>query len=538
MGIKNKTHIIMAVWGQDYLNAFLNVSLPSQLSPGNLPALEKMDGIQYNIFTTEEDGAIIRQHPAFTRLASLVKTEIIFFKRIAGEDKFAPLMRLHNQAIKKADLENAALIFLSPDFVLSDGTLGRLIQLKKEGYRAVLLLTLRLIRETFIPDLLSNFPPGEDQSITIAPRELSRIALGHLHPIEQTYYWKKKLSSFPIHAYWPVDDEGLVARCFFLHPIMVNPLIKFIFPKITIDADYLDLVCPDYSKIYFVRDSDEIACFELTGQSVPDANAKDPPLKASAWSCAKWSKIHANPVFASPLHHYCFQVPIRIHREKFSPKWMRQENVSRRIARRVKWFLLILRRSFGPADFYYLFFSARHLKDTKGQSRSRRFLHVDLSGKISDLGWGKAEQNHQGQKWRWIGPDGRARLSLPLKKNHSGYLLKTHIHTALGRSIYELKVEVRGFPAIDPQIIKRGDKFWHCCCLPNQALNDDGSLVEITYHLDNGEISPQIALSQVICKPLIFSPGDLYRIYRRRFGQFLRKYLPRKTVNKLEKKIG
>jgi hypothetical protein len=531
MDLKNKIHIIMAVWGLDYLDMFLNVSLPSQLSPGNLPALEQMDGIQYNIFTTEEDAAIIRRHPAFSRLASMVKTEIIFFNRIAGDDKFAPLMRLHNQAIKMADLENAALIFLSPDFVLSDGTLSRLIHLKKEGYRAVLLLTLRLIRETFIPDLLASYPPGDDQSITIAPRELSKVALGHLHPIEQSYVWGKKLSSFPIHAYWPVDYEGLIARCFFLHPIMVNPLIKFISPQITVDADYIDLVCPDISKIYFVRDSDEIACFEMSGHSVQDANAKDPPIVASAWSCAKWANIHANPVFTSPLHHYCFQVPIRIHGGHISPKWMRQENVSRRIARRIKWFLLILRRSLGAAYFYYLFFSVHHLMDTKGQIRTRRFLRVDLSGRIFDLGWGKAEQNHQGQKWRWIGPEGRAHLSLPLKKNHLGYLLKTHIHSALGRSIYDLKVEVNGYPAIDPQIVKRGEKFWHCCCLPNQGLNDEGNFVEITYYHDNGEINPQIALSQVSCRPLIFSPRDLYRIYRRRFGQFLRKYIPRKTAN-------
>ncbi|MBI4767548.1 MAG: hypothetical protein HY787_23630 [Deltaproteobacteria bacterium] len=530
MGIKNKTHIIMAVWGRDYLDLFLKVSLPSQLSPGNIPALEPRDGIQYNIFTTEEDAAVIRHHPAFNRLASMIKTEIIFFNQIAGDNKFAPLMRLHNQAIKKADLENAALIFLSPDFILSDGTLSRLIQLKQEGYRAVLLLTLRLSRETFIPDLLSSYPPGDDRSITIAPRELSKIALSHLHPIEQTYVWGKTLSSFPIHAYWPVEDEGLVARCFFLHPIMVNPLIKFISPQITVDADYLDLVCPDISKIYFVRDSDEMACFEMTGQSVQDANAKGPPLMASAWSCARWANIHANPVFTSPLHHYCFQVPIRIHRGQFSPKWMRQEKVSRRIARRVKWFLLILRRSMGAAFFYYLFFPARPLIINEGQSRPGRFLRVDLSGRTSNPGWGKAEQNQQGQKWRWVGQAGKAQLFLPLKKTKLGYLLKTHLHTALGRSLYDLKVEVNGYPSLDPRIVRKGEKFWHCCCLPNQMLKE-GNLVEITYQVDNKEMGPQIALSQVNCRPLIFSPGDLYRIYRRRFGRFLRKFIPKKTAN-------
>ena len=40
--ITKKIHFIMAVWGDSYTNVFIDVVLPSQLTPNNLP------GLQYN----------------------------------------------------------------------------------------------------------------------------------------------------------------------------------------------------------------------------------------------------------------------------------------------------------------------------------------------------------------------------------------------------------------------------------------------------------------------------------------------------------
>ena len=135
-------------------------------------------------------------------------------------------MDFHNQAIKEADAENAALIFLSPDFIVADGTLMRLIQLRQTGIRAVMVLTLRLAEEAVKEELQKRYFNKKEQTIEIQPRDFVRICYKYLHPIEKSYFWGPKFSSFPIHAYWPVNDEGLVAQCYYLHPLMIDPLVK------------------------------------------------------------------------------------------------------------------------------------------------------------------------------------------------------------------------------------------------------------------------------------------------------------------------
>ena len=146
---------------------------------------------------------------------------------------------------------------------------------------------------------------------------------------------------------------------------------------------------------------------------------------------------------------------------------------------------------------------------------------------------GFSETNELGQKWRWLGQEKRADLLMPSLKAGKTYILKTHIHTALGKSLNDLKVEVNGF-AIDPRIVRKGNEYWHICLIPKQILGDGDGPLTVTYHLDNQEIGPQIALSQVVCRPLIFSPGDLYRINRRRIGRFVRRFIPRRTTNLLK----
>jgi hypothetical protein len=73
----DKFHLIIACWGKEYVDMFLNVALPCHLSPGNLPAICDNHDLLYKIYTTKEDEARIGNHPAFLKLKALVKTRVI-----------------------------------------------------------------------------------------------------------------------------------------------------------------------------------------------------------------------------------------------------------------------------------------------------------------------------------------------------------------------------------------------------------------------------------------------------------------------------
>ncbi len=516
----------MAVWGKSYLDLFLKVSLPTQLSPGNLPSIDNKPGFTYKIYTTVEGEVYLRQQDIFSRLTKFIDTKVITVDKIHSDDKFSPLMDFHNQAIMEADAENAALIFLSPDFIIADGTLSRLIKLWQKGYRAVMVLTLRLIEETVKEELLNKYYHEKDQALNIQPREMVGLCLKHLHPIEKTYFWGDRFSSFPIHAYWPVNDEGLTARCYYLHPLMVNPIVKYVLPDITIDADYVDLACSNRSLIHVIQDSDELCCFELTNAETHDTNAPQPVAPAKAINYARWATVHANPVFDSLLHHMYFQVPIRIHSGSFTKKWRKVEHRASKIARRVRLWTFLFRRHgslTNALDFYWAtkFKSGSFDFSCFGVKKYWNKYHIDYYDIRSEIGWGLAETNDSGQKWRWISSDGKSSVFLKLKLNRS-YVLKTLIHTALGNSLYKLEVLINEQPATQQNIISQGKQIWHHCILPRRI---DSEEIILTFRCNSPETGDRLALSYSNIKLLQYSIGAVYGEFKKRFRNLVKSVL-------------
>lgn len=520
-----KMHLIMAVWGKPYIDQFLKISLPSQLAPGNLPSLKNDPRFTYKIYTTLEDGIYLSQQKIFKKLTKLISTKIISVEKIQSDDKFSPLMDFHNKAIQEADAENAALIFLSPDFVFADGTLSKLIELWAAGYRAVMVLTLRLIEETAKVELINEYYDKKNQTLTVAPGNLVQTCLKHLHPIEKTYFWGDRFSSFPIHAYWPVHNAGLAARCYYLHPLMVNPLVKHVLPNITIDADYIDLACPNRSLIHIVQDSDELCCFELTSAATHDTNAPKPAAPAKVINYAHWANVHANPVFNSLLHHMYFQVPIRIHSGPITKEWLKVENRARRVAWCVRLWTFFFRRHGNITNALDFFLATKFKKplsigglfqniNSPGVQRLWNGYKINFFDIISKVGWGNAEQNDLGQKWRWIDSKGYSSISIRLESKKS-YILKSLIHTALGDSLYKLEVLINGQPVAQQQIISQGEKIWHRCIIPKQ---EDLEIIELTFSVNQDKTEDRLALSVAILKQTLYDPRALYVCFRKIFG--------------------
>ena len=64
------------VWGQRFVDKFMDYCLPSLLAPGNIPALARKRKVVHSIVTTEADRDRIVAHPAFARLRELA--EVVF----------------------------------------------------------------------------------------------------------------------------------------------------------------------------------------------------------------------------------------------------------------------------------------------------------------------------------------------------------------------------------------------------------------------------------------------------------------------------
>lgn len=308
-------HYITALWGDAYTDLFLDISLASQLADGNLSTAEDLHRNCYKIYSDASSKKRIQEHPFYPILQSRIETQFVDLAVPAdlSEGKFDILNQIHRRAIKSAARHRAAMVFLAPDFVFAKHAFSRIREIHHSPHQVLFVLTPRLRMSRFIH--LTAHRKGPDGLLNCSNRELADTALQCLHPIEKSYFWDNRQAQFPIHAYWDMGKQnGFVARCFYLHPIYVDPSDCNCYPEITIDADYIDRLIDDKNRIYVSQNSDDICCVELTDASRRDLNTVNRrPFALNLFNLFRWARVNANPVYYSNLHHWLFEQKIVFH---------------------------------------------------------------------------------------------------------------------------------------------------------------------------------------------------------------------------------
>lgn len=306
-------------WGDAYVDLLLNVSLPTQLSAGNLPAVPVVPGSLFRIYTTDAHLERIRSSPAFQRVSALMPTRLTRIETEGPPHPYHVLTQCHRHSLHEAAETGAYAVFVSPDGVYADGGFARLVELAQAGKQVVMAASIRMSLESFVPDFQRRFAADALASITIRPRQLVRMTLDHLHRISRELVWPP-VSKWPSHLYWQVGDEGILARCFHVHPMMVAPPSGSVRFDSTIDGDYVWKAFPNLKQIHVVRDSDELCVGEITRN---DYDIKSGTLPMSSEQIAIWTSIRTNP-----LHIAMFRQPFRYHACHPSAAWLRVERES------------------------------------------------------------------------------------------------------------------------------------------------------------------------------------------------------------------
>jgi hypothetical protein len=315
-------HLINVVWGDEYTDFFLKLCLPTQLSPRNIPAFKNVERAVYKLYTTAKDAETIIKHPIYSILSETIDTEIKIFnfsEKFLRDYKHPALTYCHQHAAVSAYKENCGLIFLVADGAYADGSFENLIKISNKGKRAIMLCTYRIAKETFVPQFMKLFNPHGGLTISASPRELVKLSLKHLHPTTKVLFWGENgcQSWHPSMLFWSVGDEGIIAKSFHAHPLMIIPSRKDILPYPTIDGKYVSLVCPNLEDdVYVVKDSDEIYYSELSKSELYPEHIR-PEGTTDYQDVAEWM-TRATDSF----HRYCFKNhTILHHANDIIPKW-------------------------------------------------------------------------------------------------------------------------------------------------------------------------------------------------------------------------
>ena len=325
--------LVTAVWGAEFIELFLDVCIPNQLSPANLPALPP--GSRYRVFTTSADVPRLEASPRLDALRRVLPVDVVDVDMTEADRSAKPrerwnthkrMIACHRRAAADAAIEERALIFLAPDFVLAEGTIAGLVRLHSRGARAVLTANLRLSREALLAELSARAGGA-----ALAPRELVGLAMRHLHP------WTRSLmadgtstSDNPTAVHWPVWSgdtlQGVLVRSLYLHPMLVDPVRRTALPGGPIDSHYVRDCCPDLKQCHVVDDSDELIVFELSpvdraiGRQIQRHGVSLLRLAAASASCDRHQLSN-------------WQHTIRIHAGEGDERWTAVEAASSRFAR-------------------------------------------------------------------------------------------------------------------------------------------------------------------------------------------------------------
>lgn len=274
----NRLCFSVVLWGKPFVELFTRYVLPSHLAAHNIPALTLNHMSEYVIVTTQADMEALARAPAIARLASYMPVRYIVGSfgaaDIASPIKYTWLTEAHTHLLGYARERDAGLLFLTPDTLLSDGSLARIEAGIRAGQRAVVVTGLMVDHTRFLP-ALDDYLTGAGRSGEVArgslsaeARPLMRLATRTYHHIVDAYRVDSTtFNHFPSFIYWRLGERGMLVRAFHLHPIFVypedwdTPIYTDKFQ--TIDQTYVTRAVRDVSRIDLPTDSDEFLLLEL-----------------------------------------------------------------------------------------------------------------------------------------------------------------------------------------------------------------------------------------------------------------------------------
>jgi len=263
----------LVLWGERFREYFLDYCLPSLLSPRNIPCLINGRKNKFLICTTNEDWELLQDVPIFRRMAECI--EPVFVEIPPQPEGVSNCIHMgvgHKKATDITYRDKAYGIALTPDLLISDGSIEAIQKHALEGKHIVYTAALRFAEELLFDELkkLGVINGGRRNSLNAEPliatgRELVKAGLKSFHSETMRYEWDAAyFTDFPVACFWKVPGEdGIILHSFSWAPFLLDYSIvddhkTDTFDEWTFDGDYVYKNFYHAKDVHIVQDSDEI----------------------------------------------------------------------------------------------------------------------------------------------------------------------------------------------------------------------------------------------------------------------------------------
>ncbi len=340
-------HFIVVFWGDAFRDYLVDYCLPSLLSPGNIPSLTR--GRHRFIFcTTAADwGALVRT-PIFALLERHIEPLFVEIPPAPPGQSGCEHMGVgHKRAAEIVHREQGYGVFVTPDLMLSDGSVAALERRARAGSKVVLCAAIRFGEEPLFEHFRAAgvIPNGDrplGRALTVTGRQMVAAMMGSFHSETARYGWESPaFTDFPAACWWRVPDEdGIVIHSLSWVPLLVDYGVvdehdTSAFDTWTLDADYIYRNFGERDGVHIVTDSDEIMLVSWTPLADRPQSLAPNPLKRLP-VLGDWVKgailrgAMTSGVF-DPLKQRIFFKPVRWHARGLTPAWERTEGRAARI---------------------------------------------------------------------------------------------------------------------------------------------------------------------------------------------------------------
>ncbi|MCA9471198.1 MAG: hypothetical protein MRJ96_11700 [Nitrospirales bacterium] len=329
-------YFTVVFWGEEHRAYFTDLLLASLLSPNNIPALNKHRNSKFLIVTTRQDWEQLQSHTLFLRLRDYI--EPVFFEMAfptKHDSKMLIMSQGHKQVAMRAYEDKAYGVFVTPDLILSDGSVAAMERLAEQGKKVVLCVAIRFAQETLLAAMKTEGFYAARKPLEISSRDLMRLALAHLHTETLRYEFDASyFADTPISVYWWASKaEAMIIYSFSWAPLVVDygALHRHdtkTFEKWTLDGDYIYRNFPEANDVYVITDSDEISLVSFTKESelhfelTPDKRMEDYGIFNQVYKVSLMRSLKDSDVM-DPLKREIFSQPVMLHSTQMREEWGR-----------------------------------------------------------------------------------------------------------------------------------------------------------------------------------------------------------------------
>lgn len=327
-------YFTVVFWGEVHRRYFLDLLLASLLSPNNIPALNPARKSKFLIVTTREDWEALQLELLFLQMQRYV--EPVWFEMAfphERESKMLVMSQGHKQVTMLAFADLAYGVFVTPDLVLSDGSVAAMERLAEAGKKVVLSVAIRFAQETLLAEMEREGYLKPGQPLVLPARDLMRMALQHLHTETLRYEFDAPyFAEQPISVYWQVPGGGgIIIYSFSWAPLLVDYSTlgdhdASTFDEWTMDGDYIHRNFPDPNDVYVSRDSDELVLVSFTKEADLHFDLTVDPRRR--WwngfaAPAKSQRIRdlRDSSIMDPLKRSILTQPVYLHSADITPVW-------------------------------------------------------------------------------------------------------------------------------------------------------------------------------------------------------------------------